>query len=155
MRISLWTRTALCCAILCGFGVRRGVAQDTALNKDQCGDLESQAAMNACEADRYAKADVELNSMYKQLLAKYKADAVFVQKLRAAQESWLRFREADVASIYCHEDHPGFYGSAHPMCKSMVLIQLTVARIKELEEMLNPEEGDVCAFVAANMPAQK
>jgi hypothetical protein len=32
------------------------------------------------------------------------------------------------------------------MCKALELIRLTNERVMELKEMLNPEEGDVCAF---------
>jgi uncharacterized protein YecT (DUF1311 family) len=108
--------------------------------------------MNVCEAEQYAKADAELNAVYRQLISKYKSDAELVQRLRRAQESWLKFRDADLASFYYQESKPGVYGSAHAMCKSLALIRLTVERTRELKMMLNPEEGDVCAFEAAHKP---
>jgi len=114
--------------------------------KDPCLNAQTQLALNDCAADQYAKADDELNAVYKQLIAKHKSDAVFVKKLRFAQESWLKFRDAHLASLYYQEGIPGVYGSVHPMCKSEVLTALTVERTKVLKEMLNPVEGDVCAF---------
>jgi uncharacterized protein YecT (DUF1311 family) len=134
----------LCCVIywlVCILIAKGAAAQE----KDPCLDKQTQYALNVCEADQYAKADVELNAVYSQLIAKHKSDAEFVKKLRLAQESWLKFRDADLASIYYQDDKPGVYGSVHPMCRSMVLARLTIERTKELKEMLNREEGDVCA----------
>jgi uncharacterized protein YecT (DUF1311 family) len=123
------------------------VARDACAQKsDPCLSKHTQSEMNSCEFEQYAKVDAELNSIYKQLIAKNKSDEEFVKKLRIAQESWLKFRDADLASLYYQENITGAYGSVHPMCKALELIRLTNERVKELKEMLNPEEGDVCAF---------
>jgi uncharacterized protein YecT (DUF1311 family) len=123
------------------------VARDASAQKsDPCFSKFTQSEMNSCEFAQYAKVDAELNSIYGKLIAKYKSDDEFLKKLKIAQESWLKFRDADLASLYHQENKPGAYGSVHPMCKAMELIRLTNERAKELKEMLNPEEGDVCAF---------
>ena len=127
----------------------------SAQESDPCLRMQAQAEMNACEVDQYAKADAELNFVYKQLIAKYKADAAFVEKLRLAQESWLKFRDADVTCFYYQKDKATAYGSVYPTCRSRAMTQLTVERTNELKHMLNPEEGDVCAFRAAPEPAQE
>jgi|ERR1700690_250450 uncharacterized protein YecT (DUF1311 family) len=126
----------------------------SAQGNDPCLSMQSQAEMNACEADKYAKADDQLNAVYRQLISKYKPDAEFVEKLRLAQESWLKFRDADVACRYYQKDKLAAYGSVYPTCRSRVMTRLTVQRTSELAQMLNTEEGDVCAFVAAQKPAQ-
>ncbi len=148
--ISAWKKISLLCVILAAL-VIGCAAQDN----NPCLNLQTQGAMNACEAEQYAKVDANLNAVYSQLISKYESDAEFVRMLRRAQESWLKFRDADLASFYYQEGKPGAYGSAHPLCKSLALIRLTVARTKELKAMLNPEEGDVCAFEAAHKPAQE
>jgi uncharacterized protein YecT (DUF1311 family) len=117
-----------------------------AQKNDPCLDMQTQNALNVCEAEQYAKADAELNAVYRQLISTYKSDSEFVTKLRLAQASWLKFRDADLASLYYKKDKLAEYGSVYPMCKSMVLTNLTVERTKELKAMLNPEEGDTCAF---------
>ena len=123
------------------------VARDASPQKsDPCFSKDTQSEMNSCEFAQYAKVDAELNSVYLKLMAKYKSDDEFVKRLKIAQESWLKFRDADLASLYYQENKPGAYGSVHPMCKALELIRLTNERVKELKEMLNPEEGDVCAF---------
>jgi uncharacterized protein YecT (DUF1311 family) len=117
-----------------------------AQKSDPCLSKQTQYEMNSCELSQYAKVDTELKSIYGKLIAKYKSNDEFVNKMKIAQESWLKFRDADLASLYYQEKIPGAYGSVHPMCKALELIRLTNERVKELKEMLNPEEGDVCAF---------
>jgi uncharacterized protein YecT (DUF1311 family) len=122
-------------------------ARDASAQKnDPCFSKRTQSEMNSCEFAQYAIVDAELNSVYGKLIAKYKSNDEFVKKLRIAQESWLKFRDADLSSLYYQENIPGAYGSVHPMCKALELIRLTNERVKELKEMLSPEEGDVCAF---------
>ena len=140
------------CVVFFGLLVARGVS---AQENDPCLGMQSQAEMNACAADQYAKADAELNAVYKQLMAKYKSDAEFVAKLRLAQENWLKFRDADLTCFYYQKDKVAAYGSVYPTCRSRALTHLTVERTNELKQMLNPEEGDVCAFRAAPEPAQE
>lgn len=125
-----------------------------AQEKDPCLRMQSQTEMNDCEAEQYTKADAELNSVYRQLISKYKSDLEFVKMLKLAQENWLRFRDADMTSFYYQKDKLGAYGSAYPTCRSKAMIRLTVERTNELKQMLNSEEGDVCAFVAALPSAQ-
>jgi len=123
------------------------VARDASGQKgDPCFSKRTQSELNSCEFAQYAMVDAELNSVYGELIAKYKTDDEFVKRLRIAQESWLKFRDADLSSLYYQENIPEAYGSVHPMCKALELIRLTNERVKELEEMLHPEEGDVCAF---------
>ena len=140
------------CVVVFGLLVARG---SSAQESDSCLDMQAQAEMNSCEADQYVKADAELNVAYKQLVAKFKANTELLEKLRLAQESWLKFRDADLTCFYYQKDKVAAYGSVYPTCRSRALTYLTVERTKELEQMLNPEEGDVCAFRAAQEPAQE
>jgi uncharacterized protein YecT (DUF1311 family) len=140
------------CIVFFGLLVARGAS---AQEGDPCLGMQSQSEMNVCTADQYAKADAELNAVYKQLMAKYKSDVEFVAKLRLAQESWLKFRDADLTCFYYQKDKATAYGSVYPTCRSRALTHLTVERTNELKQMLNPEEGDVCAFRAAPEPAQE
>ncbi len=148
----LYTRKMLAlCVVLLGVLIPRGIS---AQENDPCLGMQSQAEMNSCTADQYATADAELNAVYKQLISKYKSDAEFVGRLRLAQESWLKFRDADVTCFYYQKDKVAAYGSVYPTCRSRAMTRLTAERTKELKQMLDPEEGDVCAFTAAPKPAQ-
>jgi len=123
---------ALCGVIFCVLVARGASAQES----DACIGMQAQAEMNACEAEQYAKADVELNAVYRQLISAYKSDAEFVAKLRLAQESWLKFRDADVTCFYYQKDKVAAYGSVYPTCRSRALTHLTVERTNELKQML-------------------
>ncbi|MEA2562266.1 MAG: hypothetical protein QOH06_3770 [Acidobacteriota bacterium] len=50
----------------------------------------TQLESNECAAKEYSEADAELNRVYKAILEKYKADALFIEKLRAAQRAGWR-----------------------------------------------------------------
>jgi uncharacterized protein YecT (DUF1311 family) len=59
----------------------------------KCNPEGTQAEMNACSGDDYAAADKKLNKTWKVLIAKEKANKVYIKSLRTAQKSWLKFRD--------------------------------------------------------------
>lgn len=137
------------CSLLLAFCGILVVNSACAQQMDPCLNMQSQSAMNNCEAEQYAKADADLNHVYRKLLSKYQSDPQFLQKLRLAQDAWLKFRDADLDSIYYQKDKLQAYGSVYPMCRAILLTRATIERTKELTQMLNPEEGDVCGFAAS------
>lgn len=105
---------------------------------------QSQREMNldACESHR--KVDAELNRIYNQILRDRSADKNFVEKMKAAERAWVTFRDAHVSSIY-PDPSPQAYGSVNPMCRCVILEQLTRDRIKMLSGWVDGiEEGNVC-----------
>ena len=105
----------------------------------------TQGEINACATEDLKRADTELNQLYQQILKKYATDQVFIQKLRLAEEAWVKFREAHVAALDSELD-PSSMGSVYPMCKAMEITRLTNERVEDLKRILNHPEGDVCAF---------
>ena len=108
----------------------------------------TQLDINDCAGKQLADADAELNRVYKAILEKYKKDALFVEKLRAAQRAWLAFRDAEIEAKYPHagEENGRYYGSIFPMCDGLYKAQLTQERTRKLQEWLDgSEEGDVCS----------
>ncbi|HET9227515.1 MAG TPA: lysozyme inhibitor LprI family protein [Thermoanaerobaculia bacterium] len=102
----------------------------------------TQLEMNSCAAEKYKKADAELNQVYKAVLEEYKDDALFIEKLRAAQRAWLAYRDAEVEAKFPRREGEG---SAVQMCIPLLQAQLTEERIKALREWLDGgEEGDIC-----------
>lgn len=91
------------------------------------------------------RADSTLSAVYGQLVAKYSADTVALRKLRAAQQAWLAFRDADVEATFPAVGPQRAYGSVLPTCISDLLEELTKVRIAQLRTALRPQEGDVCA----------
>jgi uncharacterized protein YecT (DUF1311 family) len=107
---------------------------------------QTQAQMDREACAEYQKADAELNRVYQQVLGEYKADALFVEKLRGAQRAWLVYRDAQLEALYPARDPQRAYGSVHRMCRCQALTELTLQRVEELRRwVMGVEEGDVCA----------
>jgi uncharacterized protein YecT (DUF1311 family) len=106
---------------------------------------QSQAQMNQ-EADAaYQKADQELNRTYQQIFKEYRTETVFLQSLKAAQQRWLQFRDAEMKARYPAANSLVEYGSFFPVCYSNGLEELTKARTKQLRLWLTGiPEGDMC-----------
>lgn len=105
---------------------------------------QTQFEMNQESGDSFAKADKELNMIYKKILFEYKSDTAFIKNLKASQQIWITFRDAELKMKF-PEREPGWYGSMQPMCESGYLKKLTIARIKTLNEWLQGvAEGEGC-----------
>ncbi len=140
---------------LIGFCTLMSFVRVQAQAKDRCLDKETQSEMNVCEAERYHRADAELNLVYQELLKKRSADKVFVQKLKLAEEAWIKFRDANIEALYPEEDKALAYGSVYPMCRAMQLSSMTDQRTEFLRRMLKSTEGDVCGFSSAALSAPR
>ena len=105
---------------------------------------QSQAETKFDNCD-FSKADARLNKVYQQVLAEYRRDKIFIEKLRAAQRAWLAFRDAHLESIYPAPDRRT-YGSVNPTCRCVILVELTEERTKTLQRWIDGTiEGDGCA----------
>jgi uncharacterized protein YecT (DUF1311 family) len=140
---------------LFGFVMFRANIAVHAQDNDPCLDKQTQSEMSACETERYQKADAELNRVFQQLLAKHAARKRFTQKLRLAEEAWIKFRDAHIESLYSEENTLYAYGSVFPMCKAIQLTSLTATRTQFLKNMLSPVEGDVCGFSTGSLSSGK
>ena len=106
---------------------------------------QTQLEMNQKISEGYLKADKELNSVYKQILTDYQGDSVFLEKLKASQRLWIKFRDAELEMKFPEPAKRLNYGSMYPMCESGYLKQLTKERTKKLKEWLQPlTEGEGC-----------
>lgn len=107
---------------------------------------QTQGELNEDACAKYKKADTQMNTAYKQILEKYKSDAVFIEKLRTAQRLWVQFRDAHLESLYPDPNTLQAYGSVNPMCRCQALGELTKERTKQLKQWVDGvEEGEVCA----------
>jgi uncharacterized protein YecT (DUF1311 family) len=103
--------------------------------------------MSQCAGGDFGAADAALNRVYKKVLEVYSDDLVFLSKLKEAQRSWIKFRDAELAMMYPpHDEDPMYYGSSGSMCKTMYLERLTLERMATLKRWLKgTPEGDVCS----------
>jgi len=77
--------------------------------------------------------DCRLNAAYQKLTAVLKSKPTQLEKLRASQRAWIKFRDADVALVVTHYDEGGSLGRS---IASMQRFRLTRARLQELQERL-------------------
>jgi uncharacterized protein YecT (DUF1311 family) len=90
------------------------------------------------------KADDALNKTYKRILADYKNEKTFLEKLKKAQRAWLAYRDTHLEAIYPEEDK-SYYGSVFGMCACTTQKELTEQRTKELRKWLDGViEGEIC-----------
>jgi len=126
------------CLITCAANAR---AADACLSR-----AETQRDLNRCASLSYDEADKALNDLYKRIIKDYADDPRFIEKLRASQRAWLKFRDAEMDALFPHKDDTGYYGSVLPMCQSSWLATLTRQRIDQLRKWSNRiDEGDACA----------
>jgi len=105
---------------------------------------QSQRDLNIKADQDFHRADKELNVVYQKLLKEYSGNKAFIKNLMNAQRLWVQLRDAEMLVKY-PETNSNAYGSAHPMCWSMYLTELTQERIKRLKVWVNGfDEGDVC-----------
>ncbi len=117
------------------------------LHADSCMDkAQTQLDLNYCASSDFKKADNELNALYKRILSEYSDDTKFIEKLKAAQRAWLKFRDAEMEALFPHSEEGNYYGSVYPMCNSTWLMVLTKERIAQLKKWADKvQEGDVCS----------
>src|SRR5215204_3249988 len=70
-------------------------------------DEETKAAVNA-----YKLVEVELNSVFNQILTMYSSDTEFLKNLRESQALWLKFRTAELKTKFPARG-PGEYGNVY------------------------------------------
>ncbi len=98
----------------CGYG--NGVYSDAGL------DLKSKQVKLL---DVLNEADIDLNNIYKEIIAKYKNNPIFINRLRLSQRLWIKLRDAKV-KIY--------FPKGESLCKSTYLAKLTQQRMQKLRE---------------------
>jgi len=98
----------------------------------ECEDTVTTADMRSCESARYETAQRELRVAYQELMEHL--DAGRKEKLRTAQDAWLRYRDANAdfqASL-------AKGGTLAPLIKISSLTEMTRARTIELKKEAMP-----------------
>ena len=110
----------------------KSYSQRTPVN---CGDMDTQMEINLCAAKEFAKADQNLNTIYKKVISKLSSEEKSF--LIAAQKSWIVVRD-NHCSIYT-KLYEG--GSMMPLMVNTCKTELTQNRIKELRALLKELEN--------------
>lgn len=102
---------------------------------DPCRDPQSQAEMNMCAAKRFKAADAELNRVYNQLASMLGGDADSPARLKAAELSWIKYRDDNC--VYEADFFEG--GSMRPLIHSSCMERMTKARTAELRGQIKEQ----------------
>ena len=113
------------------------MAPASAFAAEDCADTSTQTGMNDCAGAELARADAELNSVYREAAGRLKGNAVALSTLRAAQRLWIQLRDADLSARYpvaAESDPRVEYGSMYPMLYAQARTELTRARTAYLRK---------------------
>ncbi|MFN6540118.1 MAG: lysozyme inhibitor LprI family protein [Nostoc sp. EkiNYC01] len=101
--------------------------------KLNCNNAQTQTQINECSRLSYQNADKKLNAAYQQLLPKL--DRTRKQKLIAAQQAWIKFR--DTTCEFEKSEYEG--GSIAPTIYFGCLENTTKERTQQLQEYLKSD----------------
>lgn len=102
-----------------------------------CGDLNTQTAMNQCAMEQFQRLDKELNKVYTEYRSRL--DKRQKQQLKEVQLAWIKFRD-----LACAFESSGVEDSSvHPFIFQSCLSAKTNARLKKLSSLANCGEGDL------------
>ncbi len=147
MRIRTTTTLLLLLCFALSFAQAQQKKRPASRGKHPCANAQTQFDMNNCFCQQYQKADAELNRVYQQLLAARASNPAFIDKLKAAQRTWIAFRDAQLEAIYPTTEDPRVtYGSVYPMCYCAAQEELTSERTKQLKRMLTSKEDHACGW---------
>jgi len=130
MRFSTFSVCAALCVLLaCGAFVQGQK------RKDPCQSGITSDLVD-CSLKELAKADAELNKVYKQLMSligKDESEATWKVKLKAAQQAWIKYRDANCE----YEAEYSGGGSAYTFEYNFCLAGMTTARAQVLQKMID------------------
>jgi uncharacterized protein YecT (DUF1311 family) len=100
-----------------------------------CSDgAKTQVAMNACANDEAARADKQLNDVYRTLLQRT-TDTTAATKIKVAERAWITYRDAYIDAMYPAENKQAEYGSVYPMEVDLLRAKLTRIQIAALQDL--------------------
>ena len=109
-----------------------------------CASAETQAEMTVDACSELDKSNSEMNEIYRRILKDNMDEKRFAVAFERAQMAWSVFRDAHLLALY--PQAPDSYGTAHEMCRCLVLNQMTRERIETLKKWLSSNtEGDLCS----------
>jgi uncharacterized protein YecT (DUF1311 family) len=125
----------LCAAIILCCAIAAMASAQARGNQDPCENAQTTVEMRNCAGKEYQKADAELNRAYQQLMSRL-ADDGYKAALKTAQQSWIKYRDANCE----FEAYLNRGGTIYPVVYTGCLSAMTTARTKELRVRLEQQE---------------
>ncbi len=92
----------------------------------------TQNELNQCARSAFEKADAEMNRVYQHLISVTARGESYQQRLKEAQQAWLKYRDATCES----EAAINAEGTIYPTVYNYCLAQVTTERTKRLAMMM-------------------
>jgi uncharacterized protein YecT (DUF1311 family) len=118
------------------------LAQDSAQYSACNEKAKTQMEMNACASEEAARADADLNDVYRKVLAQAGKQEEAVTKIKAAERAWIAYRDAYMDAMYPAKNKQAEYGSIYPMEADLLRAKLTKRQVTALKELLQQYSGD-------------
>lgn len=118
------------------------VAQESAAYRTCNDKATTQMEMNTCAGEEAARVDARLNDVYHELLSTAGKRLEAVVKIKAAEKSWVAYRDAYMEAMYPAKDKQVEYGSIYLMEASLLRAKLTERHTTELKELLQQYSGE-------------
>jgi uncharacterized protein YecT (DUF1311 family) len=114
--------------------------RDNAESVDQ--QMQSEPSETACkDLDR---AEKELQEIFGQLEEIYLPDNSAWARLQISQDTWERFRTAQLDFLYRDPGSSVGFGSTLPICTCKAALRMTLDRIHQLRRLIEVDPGDPC-----------
>jgi uncharacterized protein YecT (DUF1311 family) len=114
-------------------------------SNDSSNNDESQVEMNLNAEQEYISTKHVLDSIFEGLLVEYSKDDEIEMNIRASQEAWIHYRDAQLLMKYPESD-PLREGSVFNTCYFSYMTELSKERITTLIPWLDgAKEGEVCS----------
>ncbi|MEA5599649.1 lysozyme inhibitor LprI family protein [Nostoc sp. UHCC 0252] len=130
---SMLTLSSLATPTMTIAGTTPDLPQMRLVQKLNCNNAQTQAAINECARLSYQNADKKLNQAYQQLLPNLERSRK--QKLIAAQQAWIKFRDTNCE--FERSEYEG--GSISPTIYFGCLENVTKLRTQQLREYLTSD----------------
>jgi len=117
-------------------------------NYDLLNQQTNQKDMNLVASNEYKRADDILNEKYQKILKLYNKNPIFINKIKIAQRTWIKFRNAHIESIFPKLGIGNPYGSSYGMCYFIFMSESTWKRVIELDFFLKDNVDEICNGVS-------
>jgi uncharacterized protein YecT (DUF1311 family) len=112
------------------------LSQKSTQFRDCTGKEQTQSGLNSCASDEAARADSQLNDAYQRLLTKAERVPGATEKVKTAEKTWIKYRDAYIDAMFPADDKQAAYGTMYPMNFDLTRAELTRQQTKELRVLI-------------------
>lgn len=104
------------------------------------------------ECERFDVLAIEMDQTLDEILEQYRADFLFIRRIRASQVDWINYRNSHILSLYTGNEDS--YGDNYAECRCRELNKMAEARIEQLSHWLN-DNSDLECVDSSHSPSRQ